>query len=93
MVVFYSPPPNVVKDQVVYEGRVSGGGGLTSLHGTVNVSEGSLSYSVQIAAAGNQAITLRVNTGKVIPMRAADPSFKRKSRTERMSRLEREYRW
>jgi hypothetical protein len=32
-------------------------------------------------------------TSNVISMRAPDPSLKKKSRTERMSRLEREYRW
>jgi len=32
-------------------------------------------------------------TNQVIPMRAADPSLKKKFRTERMSRLERDYRW
>jgi len=93
MVVFCSPPPKPISADVVYQHRVSGVCGPANLQGVVNVSEGSLTYSVQVAATGTQAITLRLNTGKVIPMRASDPSFKRKSRTERMSRLEREYRW
>jgi len=93
MVVFCSPPPKLVSADIVYEDRVSGVCGPASLHRVVNVSDGSLTYSVQVDATGTQAITLRLNTGKVIPMRASDPSFKKKSRTERMSRLEREYRW
>jgi len=90
MVVFCSPPPKPVSADVVYEHRVSG---VCGLYHVVNTSKGSLTYSVQIASTGTEAITLRLNTGKVIPMRASDPSFRRKSRTERMSRLEREYNW
>jgi len=93
MVVFYSPPPKPVAADVIYEHRISGVDGPARLQGVVNVSAGSLSYTVQVAPAGTSAITLRLNTGNVIPMRASDPSLKKKSRTERMSRLEREYSW
>jgi hypothetical protein len=93
MVVFYSPPPKPVDSDVVYEHRISGVDGLAKLQGVVNVSAGSLSYTVQVAPAGTRAITLRLSAGNVIPMRASDPSLRKKSRTERMGRLEREYHW
>lgn len=92
MVVFYSPPPKPVAADVVWEYRV-GADSLATLHGVVNVSAGSLNYSVQVAHSGSHAIMLRLNTSNVIPMRASDPSLKKKSRTERMGRLERDYRW
>jgi len=93
MVVFCSPPPKPVSADVVYEHRVSGVCGTASLYRVVNVSGGSMTYSVQVAATGTEAITLRLNTGKVIPMRAVHTSLKKKFRQERMSKFEREYPW
>lgn len=94
MVCVFSPPPKPVTADLVYEHRVSGVyGSASSAAFVVNISDGSLRYAVQIAATGTRSITLPSNTSNVIPIRANDPSFKKKSRTERMSRLEREYRW
>ncbi len=48
----------------------------------------------QVRVTANVAIAVPVKmAAKVIPMRAADPSLKKKFRTERMGRLEREYHW
>ena len=94
MVVFHNPlPPPPVNAEFVYEQRVAGVCGPANLHGMVNVSMGSLCYSVQVAATGTEAITLRLNTGKVIPMRAVHTSLKKKFSQERMSNFEREYSW
>ena len=88
MVVFCSPPPK----PVVFEQRIEGICGPAMLQGVVNVCRGSLTYSVQVAS-GTEAVTLRLNTGKVIPMRAVHTSLKKKFSQERMSNFEREYSW
>jgi hypothetical protein len=93
MVLFYCPPPKPVAADVVYDRRVSGVCGLASLQGSVNVCGGSVSYSAQVAAAGTESITLRLNTGKVIPMRTVHTSLSKKFKQERMSKFEREYTW
>jgi len=73
----------------VYEETVSVDYARPLIYDGCAVAVGTNVRSVQIA----DGVVVSVQPSNVIPMRAADPSLKKKARTERVSRLEREYRW
>lgn len=59
-----------------------------------------VTYTAVVDATPKVSLTMQIADGtltpasdNVIPMRAVNPSLKKKMRTERMSRLERDYRW
>ena len=88
-----SPPAVVFEDTISTEGR------RTSAR-TVDYARPVIYDGVAVAVATNvrrvqiaDGVVVSVQPSNVIPMRAADPSLKKKLRTERVSRLEREYRW
>jgi hypothetical protein len=90
------PPPVVIYEEWVRSGKGSVGtgalisaGGSTVIFSARTDSVAAESKRMQIA----DGLFACAETDNVIPMRAPDPSLKKKSRTERMSRLEREYRW
>jgi len=95
----YCPPP---PPPVIFEERVA-----LENERTRATSSGSLAFSrgvtytivVDVTPKASQRMQIADGTitpplsGNVIPMRAVNPSLKKKMRTERMSRLERDYRW
>ena len=84
MTVYCPPPP-----PVIYEDCVRSGNRSTVIFSVRTGSVAAESRQIQVV----DGIFACADTSNVISMRTPDPSLKKKSRTERMSRLEREYRW
>jgi hypothetical protein len=79
------------KPQIVFEERIPKDRTASRSLFTGTACAAAVAECTQIHVTDGVAVPLK--SGKVIYMRAADPSLKKKLRTERMSRLEREYRW
>jgi hypothetical protein len=96
MTVHCPPPPAAV----IYEEVVRSGKRAESPGALINSGGSTVIFSVRTESVHAESKRMQIVDGifavgdsNVIAMWAPDPSLKKKSRTESMSRLEREYRW
>ena len=97
MTVYCPPPPaKVIFEECVHSAKRTESPGALIRSGGGTVIFSVTTESVQAESKRMQivdGIFASAESSNVISMRAPDPSLKKKSRAESMSRLEREYRW